>query len=173
MKATGIVRRIDDLGRIVIPKEIRKTLKIHEGSPLEIFTDSEGNVIFKKYSPVGEMSNLAEIYAQVLSNSLSCGCVITDTDKVLTVCGMPKKECINKNISEKLRLFCSQRKLNVSTEAMPLTDTCDKTASLTCLISSEGDPVGLIILTDVSEREIADKEKILKLVAHLIGKQTE
>ena len=59
MKATGIVRRIDDLGRVVIPKEIRRTLRIREGDPLEIFTDRDGEVIFKKYSPMGEMGALA------------------------------------------------------------------------------------------------------------------
>ena len=66
MKATGIVRRIDDLGRVVIPKEIRKTLKIKEGTPLEIFTDREGQIILKKYSPIGELNNFAEEYAEAL-----------------------------------------------------------------------------------------------------------
>ena len=61
MKATGIVRRIDDLGRVVIPKEIRRTMRIREGDPLEIFTNSEGEVIFKKYSPVGDISELAAL----------------------------------------------------------------------------------------------------------------
>lgn len=71
MKATGIVRRIDDLGRVVIPKEIRRTLRIREGDPLEIYTDPEGEVIFKKYSPVGEMSPFAAQYAEVLSKTAS------------------------------------------------------------------------------------------------------
>ena len=65
MKATGIVRRIDELGRIVVPKEIRRTLRIREGDPLEVYTDREGEIILKKYSPVGEISNYATQYAKV------------------------------------------------------------------------------------------------------------
>ena len=72
MKATGIVRRIDDLGRVVIPKEIRRTMRIREGDPLEIFTNSEGEVIFKKYSPIGEISSIASQYAEVLSKIGGC-----------------------------------------------------------------------------------------------------
>lgn len=83
MKATGIVRRIDDLGRIVIPKEIRRTLRIREGDPLEIFTDREGKVILKKYSPIGELGTLAGIYADSLSKTLDCTVCITDTDQVI------------------------------------------------------------------------------------------
>ena len=67
MKATGIVRRIDDLGRIVVPKEIRRTLRIREGDALEIFTDREGEIILKKYSPLGEMGNFADQYAESLA----------------------------------------------------------------------------------------------------------
>ena len=69
MKATGIVRRIDDLGRIVVPKEIRRTLRIREGDPLEIFTDREGEIILKKYSPIGELSQFAGEYAESLAHT--------------------------------------------------------------------------------------------------------
>ena len=92
MKATGIVRRIDDLGRIVIPKEIRRTLRIREGDPLEIFTDREGKVILKKYSPIGELGTLAGIYADSLSKTLDCTVCITDTDQVIAAAGNGKKE---------------------------------------------------------------------------------
>ena len=91
MKATGIVRRIDDLGRVVIPKEIRRTLRIREGDPLEIYTDPEGEVIFKKYSPVGEMSPFAAQYAEVLSKTASLPTVICDTDHVIAAAGVSKK----------------------------------------------------------------------------------
>ena len=90
MKATGIVRRIDDLGRIVIPKEIRRTLRIREGDPLEIFTDREGKVILKKYSPIGELGSLAGIYADSLSKTLGCTVCITDTDQVIAAAGNGK-----------------------------------------------------------------------------------
>lgn len=93
MKATGIVRRIDDLGRVVIPKEIRRTLRIREGDPLEIFTDREGEIILKKYSPIGELGTLAKIYAESLSQTLGCTVCITDTDQVVAASGSGKKNC--------------------------------------------------------------------------------
>ena len=83
MKATGIVRRIDDLGRVVVPKEIRRTPRIREGDPLEIFTDREGEIILKKYSPIGELGNLAKLYAESLSQTMGCTVCITDTDQVV------------------------------------------------------------------------------------------
>ena len=78
LKATGVVRRIDDLGRVVIPKEIRKTLRIKEGDPLEIFTDKEGEVILKKYSPIGELSEFATGYAETLARTTGHIACITD-----------------------------------------------------------------------------------------------
>ena len=80
MKATGIVRRIDDLGRVVIPKEIRRTLRIREGDPLEIFTDREGEIILKKYSPIGELGSFAKQYADVLAQGTGQIVCITDRD---------------------------------------------------------------------------------------------
>ena len=91
LKATGVVRRIDDLGRIVIPKEIRKTLRIKEGDPLEIFTDKEGEVILKKYSPIGELSEFATGYAETLSKTTGHIACITDKDTVIAVSRWSKK----------------------------------------------------------------------------------
>ena len=99
MKATGIVRRIDDLGRVVIPKEIRRTLRIREGDPLEIFTDREGEIILKKYSPIGELGTLAKLYAESLSQTLGCTVCVTDTDQIVAVSGSGKKE-LQEMISE-------------------------------------------------------------------------
>ena len=99
MKATGIVRRIDDLGRVVIPKEIRRTLRIREGDPLEIFTDREGEVILKKYSPIGELSEFAQEYADSLAETLGHIACICDRDVVIAVAGAPKKEFIDKPVS--------------------------------------------------------------------------
>ena len=87
MKATGIVRRIDDLGRVVIPKEIRRTLRIREGDPLEIFTDREGEIILKKYSPIGELGTLAKLYCESLSQTMGCTVCITDMDQIVAVSG--------------------------------------------------------------------------------------
>ena len=99
MKATGIVRRIDDLGRVVIPKEIRRTMRIREGDPLEIYTDRDGEVIFKKYSPVGELHSFAASYADTLNKSCGLKVVICDRDTVIASAGVPKKEYLESRIS--------------------------------------------------------------------------
>ena len=91
MRATGIVRRIDDLGRVVIPKEIRKTLRIREGDPLEIFTAKDGEVILKKYSPIGELNEFSQEYAETLGETLGYGVIITDLDSIISVSKLPKK----------------------------------------------------------------------------------
>ena len=102
MKATGVVRRIDDLGRVVIPKEIRKTLRIKEGDPLEIFTDKEGEIILKKYSPIGELSEFATEYAETLAKTTGHIACITDKDTVIAVSGGSKKEYLEQGISPEL-----------------------------------------------------------------------
>ena len=102
MKATGVVRRIDDLGRVVIPKEIRRTLRIKEGDPLEIFTDKEGEVILKKYSPIGELSEFAAEYAETLTKTTGHIACITDKDTVIAVSGVSKKEWLEQGISQEL-----------------------------------------------------------------------
>ncbi len=102
MKATGIVRRIDDLGRVVIPKEIRRTLRIREGDPLEIFVDRDGEIILKKYSPIGELGDFAQEYADSLSEATGYIACITDKDAVVSVAGAPKKEFIDKLISPEI-----------------------------------------------------------------------
>ena len=100
MRATGIVRRIDDLGRVVIPKEIRRTMRIREGDPLEIYTDREGEVIFKKYSPIGEMNSFASQYAEALHRTAELCVVITDRDAVIAVSGAPRKSYADRPLSK-------------------------------------------------------------------------
>ena len=99
MKATGIVRRIDDLGRVVIPKEIRRTMRIREGDPLEIYTDRDGEVIFKKYSPIGSLSDFATQYAESLTKTCGFPVCITDKDSIIAVSGASKKEFYEKRVS--------------------------------------------------------------------------
>ena len=110
MKATGIVRRIDDLGRVVVPKEIRRTLRIREGDPLEIFTDKEGEIILKKYSPIGELSVFAKQYAESLSQMLGCLAGICDMDQVVAAAGNGKKELQDEDITRELGEFLKERK---------------------------------------------------------------
>ena len=109
MKATGIVRRIDDLGRVVIPKEIRRTMRIREGDPLEIFTDRDGEVIFKKYSPIGELVNFASQYADTLHKTCTNPIIICDRDSVVAFAGVSKKECAEKKVSWKTVRFIAMR----------------------------------------------------------------
>ena len=130
MKATGVVRRIDDLGRIVIPKEIRRTLRIKEGDPLEIFTDKEGEVILKKYSPIGELSEFATGYAETLSKTTGHIACITDKDSVIAVSGGSKKEFLEQYLSPELEKVMENKEIYTSKEnneiALPITQNDNK-----------------------------------------------
>ena len=130
MKATGVVRRIDDLGRIVIPKEIRRTLRIKEGDPLEIFTDKEGEVILKKYSPIGELSEFATGYAETLSKTTGHIACITDKDSVIAVSGSSKKEFLEQSLSPELEKIMENKEIYTSKEnneiALPITQNDNK-----------------------------------------------
>ena len=111
MKATGIVRRIDELGRVVIPKEIRRTQRIRRGDPLEIFTTGDGEVIFKKYSPIGEMNAVAAQYTEVLSKSFALTALVADRDLILTVSGSGRRELADRSISQPLEKLMDGRRL--------------------------------------------------------------
>ena len=115
MKATGIVRRIDDLGRVVIPKEIRRTLRIREGDPLEIYTATDGEVIFKKYSPVGELSAFAGQYADVIARISSMPTLICDNDHVIAAAGISKREFLERRVSTILESYMENRKSYAAT----------------------------------------------------------
>ena len=154
MKATGVVRRIDDLGRVVIPKEIRKTLRIKEGDPLEIFTDREGQVILKKYSPIGELSEFATGYAETLAKTTGHIACITDKDTIIAVSGGSKKEFLEQDVSQELEKLMEDKEVYTSKEnsdmAMPITknDTNEKKnkSQIVYPIISNGDTIGTVIL---------------------------
>ena len=112
MKATGIVRRIDDLGRVVIPKEIRRTMRIREGDPLEIYTDTDGQVIFKKYSPMGELSEFAAQICDALHKTTGGIAAVCDRDAVIAVAGGGKRELLDRRISRELEelMLCRLRR---------------------------------------------------------------
>ena len=111
MKATGIVRRIDDLGRVVIPKEIRRTMRIREGDPLEIYTDRNGEVIFKKYSPMGELNTFVSQLCDSVTKTTGASCAICDRDSVIAVSGSAKKDVCDRSISEELEHIMEQRRI--------------------------------------------------------------
>ena len=113
MKATGIVRRIDDLGRVVIPKEIRRTMRIREGDPLEIYTDRDGEVIFKKYSPIGELNAFAAQYADTLHKTCELDVIICDRDAVIAAAGVPRRDYADKQLSEELEKIIEGRSMYI------------------------------------------------------------
>lgn len=181
MKATGIVRRIDDLGRVVIPKEIRRTLRIKEGDPLEIFTDREGEIILKKYSPIGELGNFAKEYAEALAVASGHNVCITDRDQVVAAAGGNRKDYIGKSISRQLENIIQDRdQVLVNQDErgyIKITDD-DKEAGLSeaiCPILSEGDAIGsVILLTKESRARMGDTERILvRCAAGFLGRQME
>src|SRR5690554_4802800 len=154
VKATGIVRRIDDLGRVVIPKEIRRTLRIREGDPLEIFTEKDGEVILKKYSPIGELSEFAFQYADSIHKTSGHITCITDKDGVVAVSGVSKKEFANKTISEELEKIIKDKSTYVTQapEDVPVSIVKGQdggtgyTAQIIVPIISEGDSIGSVMM---------------------------
>ena len=181
MKATGIVRRIDDLGRIVIPKEIRRTLRLREGTPLEIFTDREGEIIFKKYSPMAELGTFAAQYADALAAGSGHMVCITDRDQVLAVSGGMKKEIRQKGISEDLSRLLSRRETLTASRGdarfIPiLAEENPEYLSETIVpILCEGDVIGSVILAGREEKSrMGETEKKLAATASgFLGKQME
>ena len=187
MKATGIVRRIDDLGRVVIPKEIRRTMRIREGDPLEIYTDREGEVIFKKYSPIGELVDFASQYAESLYKTCAIPVAVCDRDSIVAVAGISKKEFLDKKISSALdgviegrTLFTARR---TDSERMPLTEDERGGVSVICAqpIFTEGDIIGCVAAVANEELygartdpSVLDTEvKLIRTAAAFLGRQLE
>ena len=174
MKATGIVRRIDDLGRIVIPKEIRRTLRIREGDPLEIFTDREGEIILKKYSPIGELSQFAGQYAESLAQSTGHLVCITDRDHVIAAAGNGKKELQEMLLSAELAEVFRERKtvLTKSSDAEFVAITKGRNEyreEIISVILSEGDIAGGVIFLQKNEKKhFGEMEKKLALNMDII-----
>lgn len=177
MKATGIVRRIDDLGRVVIPKEIRRTLRIREGDPLEIYTEKDGEVIFKKYSPIGELGEFAANYVETLSKASGHGACITDRDNIIAVSGVPKKELMEKPISEELEQVMADRTfINYQSDKyVTVSDSTDKySAGVVVPIVAEGNTIGsvLFIMND-DEKPSEVETKLAESAATFLGKHME
>ena len=168
MKATGIVRRIDDLGRVVIPKEIRRTMRIREGDPLEIFTDNDGEVIFKKYSPIGELSEFAGQYAEVLFKVGGSPVVVCDRDHVITAAGLPKKELLERRVSPELEDLMDRRAVysrgGEGEQLLFPVEGIDKSALAAASIVAAGDVCGSVVYL-CSEGRTRATEADNKLVA--------
>ena len=181
MKATGIVRRIDDLGRVVIPKEIRRTLRLREGTPLEIFTDREGEIILKKYSPMVELAAFAVQYAEAMAQSTGLMVCMTDRDQVIAVSGGPKKDYLQKPVSRQLENIITERMnvLAVKEDKAFVPLIADEpegvTAEAIVPIICEGDAIGAVaILSREQKAKFGETEmKLVSTAAGFLGRQME
>ncbi len=179
MKATGIVRRIDDLGRVVIPKEIRRTMRIREGDPLEIFTDRDGEVIFKKYSPIGELSELAVTYCDVLVKSTEQTVIICDRDHCIAAAGIPKKEVLERRVTSALEDVMEGRRLYTADpereESLCALEGIDRPVTVAAPIISAGDISGVVVfLGDTESTEATQSDiKLATVAAGFLGKNME
>ena len=181
MKATGIVRRIDELGRVVIPKEIRRTLRIRESDPLEIFTDREGEIILKKYSPIGELSTFAKQYAECLAQISGCLAIVCDMDQVIAAAGTGKKEFQEQFISAQLQKMLEGRTSIAANSGekgfIPVVNgqvesyVWEIIAPIVC----EGDIVGGVVLLskDPKKKFSEVEQKMSACAANFLGKQME
>ncbi len=180
MKATGIVRRIDELGRIVIPKEIRRTLRIREGDPLEIFTNHEGGVILKKYSPIGELGDLAKEYVESVANVTKCTVCVADRDQIVAAAGPGKKDYSGKDIHRDLKqcidgrtnILCTDQK---GEHCQVTEDGKEQINQAIGTIVSEGDAIGAVILlsNDAAKKFGEFEEKMALCGANFLGRQME
>ena len=178
MKATGIVRRIDDLGRVVIPKEIRRTMRIREGDPLEIYTDNDGEVIFKKYSPVGELADFAVQMAESVSKQCMSPVVVLDRDGCIACSGISKREVIERRVSQQAEELMEQRsKFVASADVKPLypLEGVDRSAVVFVPIISSGDISGAVIILESENLKLANEthEKLCMVAAEFLSKQME
>lgn len=179
MKATGIVRRIDDLGRVVIPKEIRRTMRIREGDPLEIYTDNDGEVIFKKYSPIGELSSFATQYADVLMKGTALSVLICDRDHCIAAGGISKKEVLERRVSPQLEEIMETRRTLISkagdTRKLTALEGIDRGMAVAVPIIASGDVTGAVVMLQAENGEVpSDSDiKLAQVAAGFLGKQME
>lgn len=179
MKATGIVRRIDDLGRVVIPKEIRRTMRIREGDPLEIYTDAQGEVIFKKYSPMGDLAEFTAQYAEVLNKALGVPVFITDRDHVIAFGGPGKREYMDGRVSPALEAVMEQRAGYLAGRGEPAAlyalERGGAQVGIAVPILSNGDVSGCVgaFLGKDGGAPSESEYRLLQVAAQFLGKQTE
>lgn len=178
MKATGIVRRIDDLGRVVIPKEIRRTLRIREGDPLEIFVAREGEVILKKYSPINELGHFATEYADALFDSMHFPVLICDRDEIIAISGESKKEYLDKRIGLHLEEAIEERALTLEKDGKTIEIVRGQEEEISsyciCPIIANGDPIGCIVMFSRDDTKLGYAEqKVAETAASFLAKQME
>ena len=179
MKATGIVRRIDDLGRVVIPKEIRRTQRIREGDPLEIFTTGAGEVIFKKYSPMGELAGFAAQYAEALNRALGLTALVCDRDSIIAAAGAAKREYQERAVSIPLERIMDRRKpfwhSGKAEECVFPCEGADRHILAACPLLAGGDVAGAVLLlsADKTATPGEPEQAALQIAASFLAKQVE
>jgi AbrB family transcriptional regulator (stage V sporulation protein T) len=181
MKATGIVRRIDDLGRIVVPKEIRRTLRVREGDPMEIYTNHQGEIILKKYSPIGEIETFAKQYAESLAQISGYKIIISDRDQIIAVAGGAKKSLLGKDISTELEKLMEDRDVlstaDGTTKGIVITEgeEIPKGGQVIYPIICEGDVIGSVAILAKEEQQSVDvtEQKLAGVAASFLGRQME
>ena len=179
MKATGIVRRVDDLGRIVIPKEIRRTLRIREGDPLEIYTEKDGGVIFRKYSPMGDLQEFAAAMCESIGAATGHIAAVADRDSIIALHGAPKRELVDKPNSQELEQLMEQRKnylFQTGDTPIPAAEGLSKYhLGAASPILSQGDLMGcVLLLLNEGDKPLKESDQgLVKTVAGFLGKQME
>ena len=179
MKATGIVRRVDDLGRIVIPKEIRRTLRIREGDPLEIYTEKDGGVIFRKYSPMGDLQEFAAQMCESIGSATGRIAAVSDRDTIIALHGAPKRELMDKPNSQELEKIMEQRKSYRFRSGEPMLKAAEGTEKyhlgVAAPILSQGDLMGCVmLLLDEDQKPLPEADqRLVQTVAGFLGKQME
>lgn len=175
METTGVVRRIDDLGRVVIPKEIRRTLGIKDGTSLEIFVEQD-MVALKKHSSMNNLSHFAEVYVESIYNNLKKDIIITDRDNVIAAAGNLKKEYLMKPISNYLE-GCIDKRINVVQQEMKEVNIIDnKREYCSCVINtiiSNGDSIGSVIILSLEDNIGELEEKTAQIASQFLGKHIE
>ena len=175
METTGVVRRIDDLGRVVIPKEIRRTLGIKDGTSLEIFVDKD-MVALKKHSSMNNLSHFAEVYVDSIYNALKKDIIITDRDNVIACAGALKKEYLMQPISSYLE-ECINNRVNIKEDDIKDLNIVnyknEKCSYIINTIISNGDSIGLIIILSTEESLGELEEKTAQIASQFFGKHIE
>ena len=179
MKATGIVRRVDDLGRIVIPKEIRRTLRIREGDPLEIYTEKDGGVIFRKYSPMSDLQDFASQICESIGANTGHVAAVSDRDSIIALSGAPKRELMDKPNSQELDKLMENRKNYRYTPGDTLLRAAEGSdkyhLGVAAPILSQGDLMGCVMLLmgENAQPMAESDQRLAQTVAGFLGKQME
>ena len=179
MKATGIVRRIDDLGRVVIPKEIRRTLRIHEGEAMEIFIGEKGNICLKKFSPIVELSKQAKELAESMTQATGHLICISDQEKIVTAAGQGQRDYLEEEISDELEMIIEEREPRIfvanKKDGIELLRTKETEAESLIVqpIVSDGDAIGAVIIIGTKQPVEESDIKGAQIVAGFLGKQME